>query len=73
MSDLGFPSRRHPFFQAMRPAVSTEPTALNEADLDRVLPRHFPLSIPGDVCPGIPTETSAHPIDRTTPLVDSAD
>lgn len=72
MSDLGFPSRRHPFFQAMQKG-SVEWSGLDEADFERVIPRHFPLSIPGDICPDIPVETPTSVTAPSTPLVDSAD
>ena len=36
------------------PAIDSFPTA---RDLDRTIPRHFPLSIPSDPLPGFPIHT----------------
>lgn len=59
MSTMGFPHREHPFFRSIQPASSAEPTGFTDDDLARVMPRHFPLSIPGDEIPGHPAEHQA--------------
>jgi hypothetical protein len=41
------------------PFPPPQPEELTASDLDRCLPRHFPLSIPSDPVPGFPVQRAS--------------
>ena len=47
--------------EPLQPFSSAASTPFAEEDLERICPRHFPLSIPGDIIPGFPLKGRCRP------------